>query len=164
MVGSTAGGPKVIRYIIAVMFSKVELDYLLRGKKRQPFVIDGVEYDDNKAGLIVFSLILYFVIFFIGIILLMQFSNTMTLPDGSTYSIDFLTAMVASLANLGNIGPAISFTNVNVGPTGNYFAFSIAGKIIMIALMFIGRVGVLTFLMLFISSKAEAQKTVESSI
>jgi Trk-type K+ transport system membrane component len=74
------------------------------------------------------------------------------LPDGTTRSIDLLTGVTASIANLGNIGPTAALGSIDAGPTGNYFAFSVASKIVMSLLMLIGRVGVFTFIIPFVSA------------
>jgi len=91
----------------------------------------------------------------IGLIGIMATSPTITLADNTTKNVDFISAMTASLANLGNIGPAVAVGSVNAGPAGNYYAYSETAKIIMILLMFIGRVGVISLLLVFVSAKGE---------
>ncbi len=158
MVGSTAGGPKVSRFIITYKFLKQQIQNFVYGTEESSFSVDGSIFDVKKAGLVVASVALYYFIFLAGGILLLVFSSSGQNPDGSLAILDFGTAMAASIANLGNIGPAINAgQGLNVGPTGNYFAFTNAGKIILIVLMYIGRVGVLTFLMLGLRTRGEAR-------
>lgn len=157
MVGSTAGGLKILRYVVSFRYLWNEIQNLILGKADRSFKVDGIRYDRHQAGLIAASMGLYYFIFLLGAISLMVFSATMVLPDGTKKSLDFSTAVGSSIANLGNIGPAVAIGNVNAGPTGNYFAFSEMGKIIMILLMYIGRVGILSFLMLFITARGEEQ-------
>ncbi len=158
MVGSTAGGPKVVRFIISYKFLRQQIVNFIYGQEEETFEVDGTTYDAKKAGLVVASVALYYLLFLIGGILLLVFSAVGTNADGSRATLDFGTAMAASIANLGNIGPAINATQgLNVGPTGNYFAFTAAGKVILMLLMYIGRVGVLTFLMLGLRTRGETR-------
>lgn len=156
MVGSTAGGPKVARFIIAYKYLKQQIHNFVYGTDDDTFTIDGTEYNSKKAGLVVASISIYYLIFLIGGISLLIFSHTGTASDGSIINLDFGTSLAASIANLGNIGPAIAIgQGFNPGPTGNYYAFTIAGKIILMILMYIGRVGVLTCIMLALRTRGE---------
>lgn len=151
MVGSTAGGPKIARYVIVFRFMWVQMQNLLFGRHISRFTIDGVTYDTKSASLVTMNVLLYFLIFMVGAIGIMIASPLGIFPDGSTKSIDLITGLTASIANLGNIGPTAALGNIDAGPAGNYFAFSVGAKLIMSLLMMIGRVGVFTFLILFIS-------------
>lgn len=153
MVGSTAGGPKVIRYIVAIKYLLIETKNMLLGTNKDRFEVDEIRYNRHNSALIVSTIFIYFIIFFLGVILIMGTSSQIVLPDNSVKNIDFVSALTASIANLGNIGPAVAIGSVNAGPTGNYYAFSETSKIVMIFLMFVGRVGVLSLLLLFMSKK-----------
>lgn len=155
MVGSTAGGLKIIRFIVGFKYIWMEIRNLLLGLNRDRFEVDGVKYNRHNSGLIISTIFLYFLIFFSGLILIMVTSPQVVFADGTVKSVDFVSALSASIANLGNIGPAVAIGTVNAGPTGNYFAFSEVTKIVMILLMFIGRIGVLSVLLLFITSKGD---------
>jgi len=155
MVGSTAGGPKVARFIVGFKYISMELKNLLSGSNRDRFKVDGVVYNRHNSALIISHIVLYFMIFFAGLIGIMATSPTITLADNTTKNVDFISAMTASLANLGNIGPAVAVGSVNAGPAGNYYAYSETAKMIMILLMFIGRVGVISLLLVFVSAKGE---------
>lgn len=158
MVGSTAGGPKVARFVIAYKFLKQQIINFVYGSEDDTFKVDGSEYDTRKAGLVVSNVAIYYLLFLAGGVLLLIFSPLGLKADGGLAQLDFGTAMAASIANLGNIGPAISISpGFNIGPTGNYYAFTEAGKIIMIILMYIGRVGVLTCLMLGMRTRGETR-------
>ena len=154
-VGSTAGGLKITRFIVSGTYLWNELKMLIVGNSYETFEVDGVTYSRHAAGLVTASIAVYYMIFLFGAIMLMVVSNAPVLPDGSVTKLDFSTAVASSIANLGNIGPAVAIGNVNAGPTGNYYSFSIIGKILMIILMFVGRIGVITFLMLFVTHRGE---------
>lgn len=157
MVGSTAGGPKVSRFLIAYHYLKNQILHFIYGTHTtDDFTIDGNTYTPRKAGIVVASVAIYYLLFLAGAVLLLIFSSVSTLPDGTRAYLDFGTGIAASIANLGNIGPAIAINQyVNAGPAGNYFAFTVAGKAIMIALMYVGRVGVLSCLMLLLRSRGQ---------
>lgn len=157
MVGSTGGGPKVIRFIISYKHIKRQMTRLIYGSDHGHFVVDGVEYGARRSALVMATVAIYYAIFFIGIILLLVFSEYGTLPDGTQGHLNFGTAAAASIAHLGNIGPGIFYgEGFNIGPAGNYYPFSDTGKVILIVLMYIGRVGVLAMIMLFLKSQGES--------
>ena len=157
MVGSTAGGLKVIRFIVGFKYIFMEIRNLLLGVNKDRFEVDGVKYNRHSSGLIISTIFLYFLIFFSGLILIMATSPQVVFADGTIKSVDFVSALSASIANLGNIGPAVAIGTVNAGPTGNYFAYSELTKIVMIFLMFIGRIGILSFMLLFITHQGDKE-------
>jgi trk system potassium uptake protein TrkH len=164
MTGSTAGGLKIARFMVAFRSSWMEIRNLLTGKNKASFRIDGIFYAHPQISIILTTIMVYFLLFFSCGIAIMITSSTVTFTDGSTQNIDFVPAFTASIANLGNIGPAVAIGTVNAGPTGNYYAYSETAKIIMIVLMFVGRIGVLSFLMLFVTSSGQQKlKAIEYS-
>ncbi|HKJ57900.1 MAG TPA: potassium transporter TrkG, partial [Halobacteriales archaeon] len=81
---------------------------------------------------------LYLVIFFVGAALL-------TL-DGyrSGLSLSVIEALSASAATLGNVGPGFGV----VGPMNSYLPFSPASKLLMVLLMWAGRLEIIPALVL----------------
>lgn len=154
-VGSTSGGLKFLRFVVLYKYCKQQLQNLIHGQNQSSFVVDGVKYDVRSAGLIITNIVLFFLIFFIGAVLLLVTSSVLHFSNGEIATLNVETAFTSSIANLGNIGPALVNGIANDGPTGNYSAFSILGKTIMAALMFIGRIGVLTVVMFFIQRITE---------
>lgn len=155
-VGSTAGGLKVLRFTVAYRFIRQQIHNLIYGTHDDGFTIDGERYSQRQGGLIMANIALYYLLFLIGGILLLLFSARTVLPDGTVHALDFGTALAASIANLGNIGPAIAGSQgFNAGPAGNYFRFTVEGKLVLIVLMYIGRVGVLTFVMMLLKGRGE---------
>jgi len=160
--GSTAGGLKTIRFMVFFRYAWLKIKNLVYGKHDTNFTIDNVRYDEKKAGLILVNIIVYYIIFLLGAVFIMVLSPQITLPDGSTKDIDLISGITASIANLGNIGPTASVGNIDAGPAGNYSGFSDLAKLFMSLLMFIGRIGVISFLMLFITKIGTKQ--VEDSL
>ncbi len=153
MVGSTAGGLKVLRFNLLFKYLQIKLQNFLFGRYKTRATFDGTRYDSSALGLVSVTIVLYFAAFMIGAMLIMITSKQNILPDGTIKTIDFISALGASIANLGNIGPAVDIGNLNAGPTGNYFPYSVPAKLVMSTLMMIGRIGVLTVLMIFISRR-----------
>jgi trk system potassium uptake protein len=164
MAGSTAGGLKMLRFMVAFKYAWMEIKNLILGQKKNSFVIDGIRYNGSNAGFILSTIMIYFLIFFVGGIALMVASPVITFADGTTRNIDFVSPFTASIANLTGIGPAVAVGSVNSGPTGNYYAYNEMGKIILIILMYVGRIGVLSFLMMFITSRGEKELDNENKL
>jgi trk system potassium uptake protein TrkH len=156
MVGSTAGGLKALRYVVSGRYMWQVLRQFATGQEaKQTLKVDGVTYTARESVIIIINIALYFIIFLMGAIILMVISPQGQLASGAKVTLDLGTALAASIANLGNIGPGNFFSNGwNVGPTGNYFAFSVAGKWLLITLMYLGRVGVLTLFFVLMSRRA----------
>jgi trk system potassium uptake protein TrkH len=128
--GSAAGGPKIVRAILIVKYAAVELLRVLH-----PQVVTAVRYNGkvvpNKIlRAIVTFLLLYLLVFGVSVVALAFFGA------------DLMTAITASIATLGNIGPGFSL----VGPMGNYAGFPLISKVILFLNMWIGRLEVITVL------------------
>ena len=63
--------------------------------------------------------------------------------------LDFLTCFSAAASAISNVGPGLGEI---IGPSGNYNSLSSYSKIILILTMFLGRLEMLTILILFIPS------------
>lgn len=156
-VGSTAGGLKFNRFLVMFKYAYIQTKNLIFGKNQSNFALDGVLYNERSAGIILLNMILYFLIFMAGTVILLLSSSSITLPNGVTQNLNLEAAFTATIANLGGIGPAAFSSVVQAGPVGNYYAFSSLGKIAMMILIFIGRIGVLSILMLFITQRGQRQ-------
>lgn len=154
-VGSTAGGLKFERFLVMLKYAWIQTRNLIFGRNQTFFSIGGATYSDRSSGIILLNMILYFSIIMIGSIILLLTNTTIHLIDGSIVQTTLETALTASIANLGGIGPAAFGGVAQSGPVGNYFAFSEISKIVMMGLIFIGRIGVLSILMLFITQRGQ---------
>lgn len=126
--GSTGGGPKVLRHIISFKAIKQELKKIAR-----PNLVESIRIGDriiDKSivnSVLVFSLI-YLLTFAIGAYIL------------SFFGLDIISAVTASIANLGNIGPGLNI----VGPTGNYADFHPVALWVLMFQMLAGRLEIYT--------------------
>jgi trk system potassium uptake protein len=153
--GSTAGGLLIHRFLVLYRYTKTQIHNLIYGKNKTWISVDGIKYNDRSAAIVILSMILFYMTFLAGSVLLMMTSYNLVSVTGETSQITLETAFTASLANLGGIGPAAVAGTANAGPVGNYSAFSLAGKVLLGVLMFTGRIGVLSLLMLFITRRGQ---------
>jgi trk system potassium uptake protein TrkH len=140
--GSTGGGVKVIRWIIVMKTIRRELYTSAHPEIVKPVRLTGEVVDEEAIrGIMVFTL-LY--------ILLFAFAAVFLALDTARIGIDLsvLESVSASLATLGNIGPGFG----RLGPFGNYLFFSDASKLLMVFLMWIGRLEIVPVLAVFISA------------
>jgi trk system potassium uptake protein TrkH len=130
--GSAAGGPKVVRQLLIARFTLLELRRTLHPRGVLPVKLGGrVVSDEVMRGVIVFFLF-YLLLFAIC-----------TLVVGA-FGADLVTALTASIACLGNIGPGLNA----VGPMANFADLHPVSKVVLTAAMWIGRLEVLTVLAL----------------
>lgn len=130
--GSTAGGIKIIRYIL--FFKNIGLEIK---RSIQPDVITSIFVDGKQIK----SSIINSIFGFFALFILTAFLTTMYL---FARGFDFLTAFSTSIAMLGNIGPGLNLT----GPSQNYAFFLWYDKIVLSFVMIIGRLECYTVFMM----------------
>lgn len=131
--GSACGGPKVIRYILLFKFLRREVTRTLHPRAVLP-----VRYKGGVVPMQVMRAVVTLVVLYIaGYIVL---GMAITLIDGTT----MVDGMSASLACFGNIGPAFGAA----GPMGSFDHFSIASKLLLSLSMWLGRLEIMTVLVL----------------
>jgi trk system potassium uptake protein TrkH len=131
--GSTAGGVKIVRHIIIIKNSLLEIKKLLH-----PNAIIRVRYDGKSVHQhIVFNILSFFVLYMLIFIL-----GAITL---TFFGLDFISAISATASSLSNVGPALG----SVGPVNNYTHLSDHAKLFCAFLMLIGRLELFTVLVLF---------------
>lgn len=131
--GSTAGGVKVVRHIILIKNSILELKRQLHPSAIIPVRLNGRAIDQSISYNVVAFIMMYITIFAIGSIVMTMFG------------VDFDTALGSVATSLGNVGPGIG----DVGPTDNFSWLSSGAKWFLAALMLIGRLELFTVLILF---------------
>jgi trk system potassium uptake protein TrkH len=136
--GSTGGGIKVIRWIVILKTIKRELVTAAHPEEVRPIRL-GEQVVDEAAvrGVLGFSL-LYISLLGVGAVLITLDATRIGLE------ITTLEAFSASLATIGNIGPGFGF----LGPFGSYLEFPWTSKLLMIFLMWVGRLEVIPVLVL----------------
>lgn len=131
--GSTAGGVKIVRHLLLIKNSILEL-------KRQihPSAVIPVRFNNKAVNRDIIFNILAFIMIYISIF---AFGSIVIAMLG----VDFNTAIGAVATCLGNIGPGIG----TVGPVDNFAHIPAAGKWVLTFLMLLGRLELFTVLILF---------------
>ncbi len=131
--GSTGGGMKVSRILIGLKSVKLELKRLLHPKSVGIVKVNGKKVKEETLNGVYVYFIAYIAIFIISVLLI------------SLNDFDFGTTFSGVLTTINNVGPGIAA----VGPIENFSAFSDFSKIVFCLDMFIGRLEIFPFLMLF---------------
>ncbi|BAF70846.1 TrkH family potassium uptake protein [Nitratiruptor sp. SB155-2] len=131
--GSTAGGVKVIRYVVLLKNLGAQIKQILH-----PNAVIGVYIDQKRIGSKILGSVSGFFFIYILTTLLLSFYLY-------AKGYDYLTAMSASIAVIGNIGPGFG----HVGPADNFTIFSEFDKVVLAIFMIIGRLEFYTFIILF---------------
>ena len=134
MVGSTAGGIKFDRIYIYFSSLKKQIKQSLHPEGVYLVKINNHVVDQNMEKQISIFIILYILTFFIATLLL------------TLLGIDGITALSASIATLGNVGPGFG----NVSSLANYAHLPDAAKYILSANMLLGRLEIMNILALIL--------------
>ncbi len=137
--GSTGGGIKVVRWLIVLKAARRELTTAAR-----PDVVSTVRLGDTVISEEITRRILAFTLLYLVIFgLATAFFMLDSIRGG--YEFTVLEGMSASIATLGNIGPGFG----QLGPFGNYLALTSETKLVMVFLMWIGRLEIVPVLAIF---------------
>ena len=151
MAGSTAGGIKLSRIVMAVKGAYVIVRKLIN-PRYVPVVKFEVKTLEQKTISDVFAFItLYFFIFFAAMFLLafdpVNGQLVAIVSDAGTYDVKhgFFSNFSAVLSCISNVGPGFEA----VGPYASYALYSWFSKIVLIFTMLLGRLEILPVLILF---------------
>lgn len=131
--GSTAGGLKISRVILAIKNIFRNVRQMVRPRSVNVVRMDGVAVPTSTLHTVA-----NFITMYLSVIVL---STLLISIDG----FDLETNISASLACISNIGPGFSV----VGPMGNYAGYSALSKLILSLNMLIGRLEIMPLLVLF---------------
>lgn len=132
--GSTGGGLKVMRIRIAFELSKREILRIIRPRKVIAIRLNGEAIGDNRIWIILGMLSSWMVLAMASILLISMIEPNM----------DMETVLSVVISSLGNTGPALG----SYGPTQTWAAMSSPALIITSLLMWLGRLELLTVLVL----------------
>ncbi|MFW6003495.1 MAG: TrkH family potassium uptake protein [Halanaeroarchaeum sp.] len=134
--GSTGGGLKIIRWLVILKVIRRELFVTVHPDAVKPIRLNGNPVAENDIrGIFGFTLV-YFVGFVLGTAIVVFDAQRVDL------GISVLEAASASAATIGNIGPGVGI----VGPMNNYLPFPPTTKLVMVGLMWFGRLEILPVL------------------
>jgi trk system potassium uptake protein TrkH len=140
--GSTGGGVKVVRWLVVGKAIRRELFTSAHPDVVQPVRLGGNVVDEDAVRGIMAFTILYIVLFGVSAVFLSL--------DAARVGVQLtmLESTSASLATIGNIGPGFG----RIGPFGSYLFFPDTSKLLMIFLMWVGRLEIVPVLAVFISA------------
>ncbi|MCQ2611308.1 MAG: TrkH family potassium uptake protein [Treponema sp.] len=132
--GSTAGGVKVVRWVIFRKQAKNEILKMLH-----PHGVFSIRLDE-KAGRkdIVFSVAAFFICYSV-MVMVTTFAGTLA-------NLDILTAFTGALSMVGNVGPAFG----QLGPSFNYAGLPVLLKWWYMFVMIAGRLEIYTMIMFLV--------------
>ena len=134
--GSTAGGVKIVRHIILFKNSFLEMKHQLHPSAVIPVRINHKAISQDTTFRVLAFIMIYFLIFTLGSMII------------AFTGVDIMTAIGATAASLGNIGPGLG----TVGPTSNFAHLPDASKWVLGFLMLLGRLELFTVLIFFTPS------------
>jgi trk system potassium uptake protein TrkH len=138
--GSAGGGPKVVRHLILAKFTLQELRRTLHPRAVLPVKLGG--------RVVAPTIIQGVIVFFLFYMLTFAVCTVIVILMGA----DIITGISATAACLGNVGPGFNV----VGPMANFADLHPVSRIALTAAMWIGRLEVLTVLVIL---RAEAWRT-----
>jgi trk system potassium uptake protein TrkH len=140
--GSAAGSVKIVRWVVGVKTATRELFTTGRPDAIRPVRTSGEVVDEETIrGVQVFLFL--FAVTFAGSTLLLFLDAV-----GTGLDLSVLEAASATVAILGNVGPGFGL----VGPMNGYTAFSSQAKLFMTLLMWLGRLEIVSVLVLLTPS------------
>lgn len=143
MAGSTAGGLKTSRIMIAVKGLYVNVRKMINPRYVPKVKLEGKTLEEKTInGVFAFICLYFFVVIFVTFLLCFDGVNG-TMVGGVEHG--FLSNFSSAIACLSNIGPGFEA----VGPYASYSAFNPFSKIVLTITMILGRLEILPVLVLF---------------
>jgi trk system potassium uptake protein len=140
--GSTGGAIKIVRWVVIVKTLRRELFTTVHPEAIRPIRLGGQPVDERGIqGIFAFTLI-YLVTFFLAAGAILIDAQIAGL------SLSVFEALSAVAATIGNVGPGFGIA----GPMGSYTAFPGFSKLLMIGLMWLGRLEILPVLVVLTGS------------
>ena len=131
--GSTGGGLKVSRIIIAIKSISRDIKRMIHQRSVASVNYEGKKLEDKTANGVSVYFVIYFILFF-SILLLISFNG-----------FDFETNFTAVAATYNNIGPGLA----GVGPASSYAEYSLFSKVVLSISMLLGRLEIFPILLIF---------------
>ena len=151
MAGSTSGGIKVSRIVIAIKGTYINIRSLINPRYVPKIKIEGKTLESKTVNDVFAFITMYFFIFLAGLFLLsfdpVNGQVVKIVSDAGEYEMthDFFSNFSAIIACISNIGPAFEA----LGPYSSFAEFSVFSKIILMLMMLLGRLEILPVLILF---------------
>ena len=135
--GSTTGGIKVIRLLAAAKIMFAHLQSFIRPGLVRPLRLGGRTLNSEDQAAVMITILVFIFALFAG-------TTALLIIGSDTGLMDSPTAFTASLASLCTAGPGFH----GVGPDENYLWLPDASKLVLCALMLVGRLEIIPILAL----------------
>jgi len=133
------GGVTVVRWLVVLKGIRRQLFTTAHPSAVKPVRLGGHVVDEDAINAIYGFTLLYLLTFGVAAVLIMLDASRVGLE------MTLLEAISASLATIGNIGPGFGF----LGPFGSSLEFPRTSKLLMIFLMWIGRLEIIPVFVIF---------------
>jgi trk system potassium uptake protein TrkH len=137
--GSTSGGVKVVRHLLIGKILRRELAQTVHPELVEPIRFNRTPVDERTVRAVIVFVLLYIGIFALGALGLVIESAR------ANVSLTPFEAIGAAATTLANAGPGFGFA----GSFGNFEPFSDLSKLMMVALMWVGRLEMIPVIVLF---------------
>jgi trk system potassium uptake protein len=136
--GSTGGAIKVVRFLIIGRAIRREIETASHPQQVRPVRVSGKTADEVVVRAALVFVLLYLLIVLLGVALMLADADRRHLDLGA------FEALAAGATTIGNVGPGLGFA----GPMGSFAPFSDFSTVVMILLMWIGRLELIPVLVL----------------
>ncbi len=140
--GSTAGSIKVVRHLLIGRILRRELDQTVHPEIVAAVRLNRRPIDERALRAVIVFVLLYVGLFALGALAISVDSH---LTDTTVTPFE---AIAAAATTLGNVGPGFGFA----GPMGSFAEFSDFSKVVMIVLMWLGRLEIIPIAVLLTKS------------
>ena len=137
--GSTSGSVKVVRHLFIGRILRRELDQTVHPELVAPVRLNGRTVPERPVRAVIAFVLLYIGLFAVGAFLI-----ALDAAIGGPEGIRVVDAISASAAMIGNVGPSTGIA----GPMGSYAEFGYFSKLVMIGLMWMGRLEIIPVIVL----------------
>ena len=151
MAGSTSGGVKVSRIVIAVKGAYINIRKLINPRYVPKAKFEGKTLEEKTINDVFAFITLYCFLFLVALLLLsfdpVNGQVVTVVSDAGTYTVEhgFFSNFSAVLTCISNVGPAFEA----VGPYASFAGYSGFSKIVLTLTMLLGRLEILPVLILF---------------
>jgi trk system potassium uptake protein TrkH len=140
--GSTAGGIKLVRHVVIAKMLRREIEQTLHPELVTTVRVSGTPINEQALRAVVVFAFLYVGIVATGALVILIDSARADVP------VTPFQAIAAAATTIASVGPAFGFA----GPMGSFDPFSDVSKVILTALMWLGRLEIIPILVLFTRS------------
>ncbi len=150
MAGSTAGGIKVSRVVLALKWVRISIRKMIDPHYVRVTKLEGKKLEEKTITDVFTYMVLYVTIVILGLIIIsldpVNGQTVSIVSDAGSYRVEhgFFSNFSAVFACISNVGPGFEA----VGPYSNYAGYSAVSKIILTLIMLLGRLEILPIIVL----------------